>query len=161
MKEVFMETKEWESINDYDYQYQQYINEKMNIVRNDFHKCNLLFVYGTLMKGYHNNYFLKNEKYIATGHTKEPYYICAASIPFVFEEIKDVNIKGELYELKHAETLRYLDFLEGHPHMYKRKIISIMIKGYEQKAWIYFYQNSSIIQNSTHIKTGSFHNYKK
>jgi hypothetical protein len=26
MKEVFMETKEWESINDYDYQYQQYIN---------------------------------------------------------------------------------------------------------------------------------------
>jgi len=90
----------------------------------------LVFVYGTLKKGFCNHHVLgKNSKFVSTdtvpgalyfiGHRHYPYALptlgWATPKPYDSGE----RIHGEIYSVD-TETVRELDYLEGHPHHYTR-----------------------------------------
>jgi len=87
----------------------------------------LVFVYGTLKKGFPNHKLLgKDSKFIGTdtmlgalyflGHRAFPYAF--VSTPW-FRSATDSRIHGEVYDID-TETVRKLDDLEGHPNHYVR-----------------------------------------
>ena len=57
-----------------------------------------IFVYGTLMTGFKNNYLLSNCQLLGFGETKEKFGLYSSkcgNFPFVIESIKNETIKGE------------------------------------------------------------------
>ena len=159
MKDVFMETRERTmSIDDFDYQYQQWLAEKEKKLTDDFNKTNYLFVYGTLMTGYNNNYLLKNSKYIGDAKTMQSYLMTANGIPFVIKKTQQSVIHGELYRINSKESLKTIDWLEGHPDGYRREVIDIQVDDKQEKAWIYFYPEFNL-QWMTIIKSGNYKDY--
>ncbi|MEO2068955.1 MAG: gamma-glutamylcyclotransferase [Desulfurobacteriaceae bacterium] len=101
----------------------------------------LLFVYGTLKKGFWNHHFLQNEKFVGKAETKEKYAMYVTRIPFVVKNEKVSTIKGKVYEVS-KETLKEIDRLEGHPEWYKRELVPVVVsvngKKKEVKAYVYF-----------------------
>ncbi len=98
----------------------------------------LVFVYGTLKKGFGNHYLLENSKFIGRAKTKEKYKMTANGIPFVSKSKAVSHIIGEVYEVD-DETLEKLDFLEDHPDWYKREKVKVVLEdGKELEAWLYF-----------------------
>ncbi len=99
-----------------------------------------VFVYGTLKRGFSNHYYLADAKFIGNATTKEKYAMYEDfGIPFVYKDEKVSHIKGEVYEVDDA-TLSAIDHLEGHPEVYKRELVKVILEnGEEIDAWIYFY----------------------
>jgi gamma-glutamylcyclotransferase (GGCT)/AIG2-like uncharacterized protein YtfP len=94
-----------------------------------------IFVYGTLMTGYGNNYLLDQNQegvtFIGKAVSKDSHYFMVdVGFPMVFDptyhddEFPMTNhigkIKGELYFVTNPEVLSNLDSLEGHPRWYVR-----------------------------------------
>ena len=119
-------------------------------------KSVLIFAYGTLMTGYGNNSYMKDQKLIGKGNTVEEYTMYASGIPFINEYKKTSQIQGELWEID-IKRLPYIDSLEGHPSWYKRKQIPVEINGKTYTAWLYFNND----ERGTIIKDGNFRNYTK
>lgn len=100
----------------------------------------LVFVYGTLKKGFSNHHFLKDQEYLGKAEIKGT-MISLRHFPGVCLVGND-DILGEVYEIN-DETLKRLDHLEGHPSFYKRKeILAFYIDNLDQeveanKAWCY------------------------
>lgn len=103
----------------------------------------LVFVYGTLLRGYSNHRLLENPvgtaTFICAGYTQKMYTMYAQGIPYVSDESETSHIKGELFEVD-AETLADLDRLEGHPDFYERKEVPVYIfaRTKPKLAWLYF-----------------------
>jgi gamma-glutamylaminecyclotransferase len=76
-----------------------------------------IFVYGTLKKGFNNNYLLKDAKFVEeSSFCGKMYYY--GSFPYVnLNETGEV--KGEIYEIN-DKILGKLDILEGYPGFYNR-----------------------------------------
>lgn len=101
-----------------------------------------VFVYGTLMQGYSNHYqYMHNARFIDRAKTKNKYY--RTGLISVYEkppigETKAEQIYGELYAVPITD-LPKIDMLEGHPRVYRRKLITVIdSKGTEHEAYIYF-----------------------
>ena len=83
-----------------------------------------VFVYGTLMKGEHNHYFLEKAEYIGEYKTEARWGLInigqfPALVPHVLE------VEGEVYKVSLA-TLNTLDRLEGVAHgLYRRRDIVV------------------------------------
>lgn len=83
-----------------------------------------VFVYGTLMKGEHNHYFLDKAEYIGEYKTEARWGLLnvgafPALVPHVLE------VKGEVYKVS-LSTLHALDRLEGVAHgLYRRRDIVV------------------------------------
>lgn len=95
-----------------------------------------LFVYGTLKKGHRNHHVLGPDarligSAIAEGMTMHK----GPGFPYaVFKDGK--HIVGELYVLP---DLVACDRLEGYPHHYLRKLVTVLVEdSFEEKAWIYY-----------------------
>jgi len=104
-----------------------------------------LFVWGTLKKGQINHYYLENAVFIGKGITKEKFirtgfielYLCNDYYKNKFGR-DCVNIEGEIY-LINEEELNRIDLLEGFPHLYKRRLVSIISENNkEYKCWMYY-----------------------
>jgi len=116
----------------------------------------LVFVYGTLKKGYRNyKYFLDQLEPIKAeleGFTLHagPYF------PFAKRSKGKEIIKGEIYQIN-DEKLKQLDMLEGVPHHYQRVICYPQVKGKakgdEPECWIYI---SDIAAKYPIIKNGEW-----
>lgn len=89
----------------------------------------LIFVYGTLKKGYHNNYLLKDAKFLGEAFTNKSYTMSGKGIPFIHPDSKGLPVKGEIYEIDKVRHLPRLDSLEGHPSGYTRTTISATLAG--------------------------------
>jgi gamma-glutamylcyclotransferase (GGCT)/AIG2-like uncharacterized protein YtfP len=78
-----------------------------------------VFVYGTLLRGETNHYFLKGSRFLGETST-EPLYdlVDMGGLP-VMVSGGSTSVVGELYEVG-EETLAALDNLEGHPIWYTR-----------------------------------------
>ena len=85
-----------------------------------------LFVYGTLMQGFHNHYLLGGAKFVGPATTQENYSMYVSGIPYVSEKPATYPIEGEVYEVD-KYTLEDLDRLEGHPVWYQRKEIPVVL----------------------------------
>lgn len=96
----------------------------------------LVFVYGSLLRGNHNNGRLKDDIFFRDGFTKPEYTLYSLG-PFPgMVEHGSVSVRGELFWLS-KESLRHLDMMEGHPNFYERTLIQLLDGTF---AWTYIYQ---------------------
>lgn len=107
----------------------------------------LVFVYGTLKKGFGNNVLLADAEFLGEAITAdEAYVMTGRGIPFVHLVKQDGHrIVGEVYSVTEPQ-LRSLDGLEGHPTWYERQQIPVHVSDYREGAgyleldtvaWIY------------------------
>ena len=108
-------------------------------------KKNMVFVYGTLKRGFVNNRLLCGSKFLGKARTEGKFALYEAGISFVIEDEQVSKISGEVYEVD-ERTLARLDRLEGHPSWYCRKMVNISINNKDLdevtkmiEAWIYFF----------------------
>ena len=96
----------------------------------------LVFVYGSLKKGFRNHsYFLEENKLLGS-HITAPKFtmVSLGGFPGVLKG-GETPISGEIYEINEGDLQR-LDRLEGHPTFYCREQISTPYGD----SWIYFLQ---------------------
>ena len=91
---------------------------------------NLVFVYGTLRRGFGNSRYLLDKKTRDLGtHRTVPgfslYLVTGGIIPGMIEDSSTNQVTGELYEVS-GKVLKRLDSLEGVPHLYHRNRISLV-----------------------------------
>lgn len=101
----------------------------------------LLFVYGTLKRGFCRESFLQGQQFLGECQTEPLYrmYNCG-SYPGLREDLSGVSIQGELWEVD-AGCLQRLDIEEGVPEqLYARRMIQLSpsVSGVEA----YFYMQS-------------------
>jgi len=107
-----------------------------------FDETDLVFVYGTLKRGYGNNRLLRDSLFVSEDYTPDGWVMGSAGCPYSFpprvvpDEYSYLGhkIKGEVYQLRNWFVARQLDWLEGYPHHYDREIITT--EG-GRSAWIY------------------------
>lgn len=89
-------------------------------------KKHLVFVYGTLKKGYYNNRLLDGQEFVSEATTKPKYRLYnLGSFPGLIEDNETGKaIKGEIWRVEERVIPR-LDRLEGHPHFYRREFLEI------------------------------------
>ena len=105
----------------------------------------MIFVYGTLKRGFGNNRLLSGSKFVGEARTEGKFALYESGIPFVIEDEQVSQVSGEVYEVD-EKTLSRLDRLEGHPNWYCRKMVNISVNNKDPgelekmiKAWIYFF----------------------
>ena len=100
-----------------------------------------LFVYGTLKKGFSNNYLLENSKFISKAKTLDKFqlYNCKNGyFPFLLKSEQNNQVNGEVY-LIDSRTLINLDDLEDFPKLYLRNLFDVELEDKSIiKALIYF-----------------------
>lgn len=96
-------------------------------------KTSLLFVYGTLKKGYGNHArYLSSSRFVGDAVTLDAFAMSSGAIPFVCparfvpNPIFHGHVRGEVYEVDRA-TRDATDRLEGHPDFYTRSAADVML----------------------------------
>lgn len=88
----------------------------------------LVFVYGTLKKGFLRHSALRNAKYIGEFKTSPNYLMYhvhpPAGYPALVESESGKEIVGEVYEIN-QQILTDLDQIEGVPYLYRRAEIAL------------------------------------
>lgn len=103
----------------------------------------LIFVYGTLKRGFGNNRIIADQNYLGLGETVASTFqmYSLGGFPGVVRGSK--TIRGELFEVD-EEAFARCDRLEGHPYFYRREQVEVTgINGVVQLAWIYIYQGDT------------------
>lgn len=110
----------------------------------------LLFVYGTLKKGSHNNVMLDRSKFLGRAVTKPSLNIKSIGVPVVVTPFTDKMreiakpIIGEVYKIS-QKTLKTVDYLEGHPDLYKRFLIDVEMEENTVEVYIYLFQPDNFV----------------
>jgi len=95
-----------------------------------------VFVYGSLMRGFHNHRLLADATFVGENRTVPGFAMWSmGAYPAVTRNPGGTAVPGEVYEVD-AETLTALDQLEGHPVHYRRESVRLA-DGTE--AWVYLY----------------------
>jgi gamma-glutamylaminecyclotransferase len=91
----------------------------------------LIFVYGSLRKGFINNILLKNQSYLGEFITNKEYHLFGPKsllFPYLVENqinnIKQTNIYGEVYDIDY-DILKRIDDYTNHPDFFLRKQIKV------------------------------------
>jgi len=147
MKELFRQQQEERPIDEdweLDNQYNEYCQANKDLLI-DLEKSNLVFVYGTLRKGFGNHRILASNPFEGKALTKDNYAMYISGLPFVVKDEPVSHIVGEVYQLRDIKDLHRVDQLESHPDFYKRELIHVEIapptpnRHYRTvAAWIYF-----------------------
>jgi gamma-glutamylaminecyclotransferase len=100
----------------------------------------LLFVYGTLRRGYENHEaYLQDAQFLGRAVTQNKFALFLDDFPFLSKTPAVSSIVGEIYRVE-ERTLAHIDCLEGHPDEYRRELITVVTEqGMEYVAWTYFY----------------------
>ena len=106
---------------------------------------NLVFVYGTLKKGFGNHRLLVKAEFMCPSYIFDGKMLDLGAFPAVVDGAREIH--GELYSVDKA-TLASLDRLEGHPTFYERRKVHAMVPdgpGQEgdMEAWCYFLSKDS------------------
>lgn len=131
----------------------------------------LLFVYGTLRKGFHNNHFMDGAEFQGDSTTASWYRMFArdpkteyhSSLPFVAAhnegaavDAPEVQIHGEVYAVS-SEQLAMMDGLEGHPDWYHRAVVFVHIGGRCRPCWLYFNEKDMLdVERLVAVPSGDF-----
>lgn len=104
-------------------------------------KKHLVFVYGTLKRGYYNNRLLEGQEFVGEAITEPKYRLYdLGSFPGLVEDNeKGKAIKGEVWRVD-EKVIPRLDMLEGTPHLYRREFIDIA--GMDEKVQGYIFNRS-------------------
>lgn len=74
----------------------------------------IIAVYGTLKKGHHNHYLLRDSKLISKGKTKPCYTMYSAGGFPIVSTTGNTEIHVELYEINDESVSRNINRLEGY-----------------------------------------------
>lgn len=116
-----------------------------------------VFVYGSLKRGYHNNYLLAESSYLGERITSNETWVMYSlgRFPGVIRSFHAgvcASISGDLYEVS-EQTLARLDMLESNGSFYKRELVPL--HGEDEPAWMYVLINSaSFMQDMRSINEG-------
>jgi len=107
----------------------------------------LLFVYGSLKKGFDNHNLLsKYAKRLGKAHTVKKFAMFEDSFgnyPYLVD-VPHTKIKGELYKITRAELMKKIDEFEGAPNYYVRKKIEVKSHHGVQRAFVYIREDSNV-----------------
>lgn len=106
----------------------------------------LLFVYGTLKKGYGNNYHLGNARFMGSAISEDNDYVMQdIGFPILWQDKPEAlftgQVVGEIYQIN-PKQLASCDHLEANGHMYTRKERTFKITkrgGMVVTAWVYLW----------------------
>ncbi|NPA50000.1 MAG: gamma-glutamylcyclotransferase [Epsilonproteobacteria bacterium] len=119
-----------------------------------------IFVYGTLRSCFDNFYrkkLLRYATFIGEGEVDGRLYK-VSWYPALIEE--EGRVKGEVYKIKSASLLKFLDYYEGFKKsnpkasLYIRKLKDVYMNGETIKAWVYVYNKK--VSSKDLIKSGDF-----
>ena len=119
---------------------------------------NLVFVYGTLKRGFANHRLLEKAHFLGEAYLPRTKMINLGAYPAVIAG-GTKEVMGEMYQVD-DETLIRLDRLEGHPSFYERrqvKVFSIMPAVDTFIAWCYFLPQLVQVKYPTIVKDGIWH----
>ena len=103
----------------------------------DLTRKHLLFVYGTLKFGYHNNPLLARGRLVGVGVTQNAYTMRDVGFPALLRNGGNLRqVYGEVYRIGDA-TLRRIDQLEGNGHLYQRELVPAQVNGKTEQVWLY------------------------
>jgi gamma-glutamylaminecyclotransferase len=123
-----------------------------------------VFVYGSLMSGYGNHArFLAGKPGVQRigpeAETTFPFrMVSLGGFPGCLEDDGRggaTRVKGEVYEVDNA-TLRDLDRLEGHPHFYRRREVSLVGR---PPAWMYVLADGRGCERNPPVPDGDWRAY--
>lgn len=117
----------------------------------------LVFVYGSLKKGFRNHKILENSKFLEETRTKERVFDMQSFnvFPAVYKTNDPDNgysIEGELYRVDKL-TMDRLDKLESNGHLYQREQVRL---ANGQIAWMYICLHALPIPNRLGVCTNSY-----
>lgn len=99
----------------------------------------LLFVYGTLKRGYGNNRLLTNSEFVGEAVTTEKHALYRNGIPYLKTQERVSKVYGEVYRVKEGPELNRIDSLEGHPNWYRRTPIEVEVNDQTLQVETYAY----------------------
>ena len=115
----------------------------------------LLFVYGSLKKGFDNHHLLsKYAKRLGKAHTVKKFAMYEDSFgnyPYLIDS-PHAKIQGELYKITRAELMKKIDEFEGAPDYYVRKRIEVKSHHGVQRAFVYIREDSDVPTNQHALK---------
>ena len=105
-------------------------------------ETNNLFVYGTLKRGFGNNYILRNSRFIGKAVSSKKFDVYDCGFPCASENPDGKLLGGEIYELSDEDFI-FTDSLEANGVLYQRYIRDFKCNNVEEtvKAWIYIIIN--------------------
>ena len=104
-------------------------------------KTNKLFVYGILKKGFSLDLSREGAKFIGEAILQPAnIYSIGAGVGLLLEE--EGKVHGEVFEIPNERMWKWLDQIEGHPHLYQRQIVWPVLthSNDEVEAYVYVYQ---------------------
>ena len=115
----------------------------------------LLFVYGSLKKGFDNHNLLsKYAKRLGKAQTVKKFSMFEDSFgnyPYIIDE-PSYRIKGELYQITRAELMQKIDEFEGVPDYYVRKKIEVKSHHGIKRAFIYLKPDKTLPTDQKPLK---------
>jgi gamma-glutamylaminecyclotransferase len=109
-------------------------------------------VYGTLRRGFGNHRLLAHSKFLGQTKTEPVFTMYGHLVPWLSNN-GTTSIVVEVYEVDQT-TMESLDWLEGYPHFYDRKLIDTEFG----EAWIYFIDNRD---SGAIIESGDWAEYRR
>lgn len=107
----------------------------------------LVFVYGTLKQGKRNHHHMERAKLIGKATTRQAYPLIADGLPYLWNlPGYGHNVTGELFRVSNHHLI-VLDKFEGHPTLYQREQVTVMVEGRKRpvRAWAYFSQSRRLM----------------
>lgn len=112
----------------------------------------LVFVYGSLKRGFHNAPLLEEAEFMGPALTVSPYMMLdAGAFPLLIDPSElahprnyvdfSGSVRGEVYKVDKAMLAR-LDHLEGHPNFYRRSRIDVQLADETHTVWAYLFVGS-------------------
>ncbi len=115
----------------------------------------LLFVYGSLKKGFDNHHLLsKYAKRLGKAITVGKFGMFEDSFgnyPYLIP-VPQMRIHGELFEIHRKELLEKLDMFEGYPDYYERKKILVKTHKGTFRAFVYIQPHTAIPQGQKPLR---------
>lgn len=100
-----------------------------------------LFIYGSLKRGFSNHAVLEGAKFIKDYTTSYKYTLLnLGAFPGLYQS-GVTPISGEIWEVNERK-LAQLDWFEGHPNLFERRLMKGELEG-EEDLWCYFFNSTS------------------
>ena len=98
-------------------------------------RTNNLFVYGTLKRGFGNNWILRNSRFIG-------FDVYSCGFPCAYPNDDGKRVFGEIYELTDEDFI-FTDRLESNGSLYQREVLKFDCYNldYIVEAWVYIIIN--------------------
>lgn len=90
-------------------------------------KHQLVFVYGTLKRGFHNHWLMRQicAEFVSEARTADAFPLVVRGLPYLLDlPGEGYRVEGEIYRVSEP-GFQLLDRLERHPDWYRRRLLQL------------------------------------